>query len=334
MDIKAIVLRCSITLQCHTTAFQSLAFHGKEDEGLWKHDGWWAQHKKHDSNIEKEGGKHAGWEGTRVGGAYCTSSSSKFSSGAHFRGRPCWTCRPLLNSLSSTVQKDPNSSSTRTKHLCRERLVRMAPWESKPAWSWRKVGEGGGGRRGERANDAARCRCRAAEMKDKHTNRHKEEGKRITMKMSHFESWVTKRASKSISGKDEVRWEGGHAKVSRDFAHYGKQTIKLSSSGPAVAPPQFCQSSDETSQRGQTYPLIFWGRLFWNSISSTVHTAPLTFSTRTKHLWRLRLCRTAFCGWCKENKKRTTGIQQYIKTFWQKTDQTYIRKIKIQNKNL
>lgn len=46
--------------------------------------------------------------------------------------------RPRLNSSSSTVQKDPNSSSTLTKHLCRERLVRMAPWESKPA---------GGGRR-------------------------------------------------------------------------------------------------------------------------------------------------------------------------------------------
>lgn len=45
-----------------------------------------------------------------------------------------------------------------------------------------------------------------------------------------------------------------------------------------------------------TYPALaaFWGLLLWNSISSTVHTAPFTFSSRTKHLWRLRLCLTAF----------------------------------------
>ena len=36
------------------------------------------------------------------------------------------------------------------------------------------------------------------------------------------------------------------------------------------------------------------GLLLWYSTSSTVHTAPLTFSTRMKHLWRLRLCLTAF----------------------------------------
>lgn len=45
-----------------------------------------------------------------------------------------------------------------------------------------------------------------------------------------------------------------------------------------------------------TYPLpaVFCGLRLWNSISSTVHTAPFTFSKRTKHLWRLRLCLTAF----------------------------------------
>ena len=48
-----------------------------------------------------------------------------------------------------------------------------------------------------------------------------------------------------------------------------------------------------------TTHLVHWlfplGFLFlWYSISSTVHTAPFTFSTRLKHLWRLRLCRTAF----------------------------------------
>lgn len=52
-----------------------------------------------------------------------------------------------------------------------------------------------------------------------------------------------------------------------------------------------------------SYPVIFGGLLFWYSTSSTVHTAPFTFSTRTKHLCRLRLWRTAF--WEKgEREKR------------------------------
>lgn len=62
-------------------------------------------------------------------GSYCATSSSKFSSGQYLRGRPRWIWRPRLNSSSSTVQKDPNSSSTLIKHLCSERLVRMAPWD-------------------------------------------------------------------------------------------------------------------------------------------------------------------------------------------------------------
>lgn len=102
---------------------------------LWKHNGWRAKHKAHDDNTESRACRW-GWASgvCRAGGsAYCTSSSSKFSSAAFFRGRPRWMWRPRLNSSSSTVQKDPNSSSTLTKHLCRERLVRMAPWESKPA---------------------------------------------------------------------------------------------------------------------------------------------------------------------------------------------------------
>ena len=37
-----------------------------------------------------------------------------------------------------------------------------------------------------------------------------------------------------------------------------------------------------------------WGLLRWYSTSSTVQTAPFTFSTRMKHLWSDRLCRTAF----------------------------------------
>lgn len=58
-----------------------------------------------------------------------------------FRGRPRWMWRPLLNSSLLTVQKDPKSSSNLTKHLCRERLVRTAPW--KRGWGT------GGGREGE-----------------------------------------------------------------------------------------------------------------------------------------------------------------------------------------
>ena len=44
----------------------------------------------------------------------------------------------------------------------------------------------------------------------------------------------------------------------------------------------------------KSHPDSFWGRRFWYSISSTVQTAPLTFSTRTKHLWSDKLWRTAF----------------------------------------
>ena len=42
------------------------------------------------------------------------------------------------------------------------------------------------------------------------------------------------------------------------------------------------------------------------SKSSTVHTAPFTFSTRMKHLCKLRLCRTAFC---EQNKHRQTILE-------------------------
>lgn len=62
-----------------------------------------------------------------------------------------------------------------------------------------------------------------------------------------------------------------------------------------------------------TYPVIFCDLRFWYSTSSTVHTAPFTFSTRTKHLCRLRLWRTAFWrqreithrseGWGKKKKR-------------------------------
>lgn len=64
---------------------------------------------------------------------------------------------------------------------------------------------------------------------------------------------------------------------------------KRKRSGDVCTPPPSRQSHI-------TYPVIFGGLLFWYSTSSTVQTAPFTFSTRTKHLCRLRLWRTAFCG--------------------------------------
>lgn len=225
----------------------------------------------------------------RAGGsAYCTSSSSKFSSAAYFRGRPRCMWRPRLNSSSSTVQKDPNSSSTLTKHLCRERLVRMAPWESKPA------GGGGAG--------AARCRC--SDRRDRDRGRTHTEtqggGQRVRTKMkekkkSHCELWSI---TKSMEGRQTPK-QAGTLDV---MAHRQRDEAATAS---------FHQWTETQGSKGRTYPLIFWGRLFWNSISSTVHTAPFTFSTRTKHLWRLRLCRTAFCSWCKnrERQKRLLSVQ-------------------------
>ena len=46
----------------------------------------------------------------------------------------------------------------------------------------------------------------------------------------------------------------------------------------------------------QSYPAEqpLWGLRLWYSTSSTVQTAPFTFSTRIKHLCNDRLCRTAF----------------------------------------
>lgn len=45
---------------------------------------------------------------------------------------------------------------------------------------------------------------------------------------------------------------------------------------------------------GCLYLWYFCPFLLWYSVSSTVHTAPFPPSTRTKHLCKLRLCRTAF----------------------------------------
>ena len=59
--------------------------------------------------------------------AYCLSvGGCSGGPSSYFLGRPRDKCRRLINSASSTIQKLPKSSSYRTKHLCRDRLVRMA----------------------------------------------------------------------------------------------------------------------------------------------------------------------------------------------------------------
>ena len=45
---------------------------------------------------------------------------------SYFRGLPRDRCLLFMNSASSTIQKEPKSSSQRTKHLCSDRFVRMA----------------------------------------------------------------------------------------------------------------------------------------------------------------------------------------------------------------
>ena len=51
---------------------------------------------------------------------------SAFLKVSYFLGLPLDRCLRFMNSLSSTIQKDPKSSSYRTKHLCRDRLVLIA----------------------------------------------------------------------------------------------------------------------------------------------------------------------------------------------------------------
>lgn len=119
--------------------FKALAFWGNTRENRYKSHNWVPLHEAVALLL---GEMQTTWDGSTMQsqsnsrkktkaskGSYCATSSSKFSSGQYLRGRPRWIWRPRLNSSSSTVQKDPHSSSTLTKHLCSERLVRMAPWD-------------------------------------------------------------------------------------------------------------------------------------------------------------------------------------------------------------
>lgn len=49
--------------------------------------------------------------------------------GSYLRGRPRDKWRRFTNSLSSTIQNEPKSSSYRTKHLCSDKFVRIAFYE-------------------------------------------------------------------------------------------------------------------------------------------------------------------------------------------------------------
>lgn len=83
---------------------------------------------------------------------------------------------------------------------------------------------------------------------------------------------------------------------SKHCAHWwgGARRPKMSGFWWLLAISENTQGSGCLSMCTYPLPAVFCGLLLWNSISSTVHTAPFTFSKRTKHLWRLRLCLTAF----------------------------------------
>lgn len=61
------------------------------------------------------------------------------------------------------------------------------------------------------------------------------------------------------------------------------------------------------------YLWYFCPFLLWYSASSSVHTAPFSPSTRTKHLWRLRLCRTAF--WWEQDEDKNILVRSYMQLF-------------------
>lgn len=56
----------------------------------------------------------------------CDGWSSVDNDGSYLRGRPRDKWRRFTNSLSSTIQNEPKSSSYLTKHLCSDKFVRIA----------------------------------------------------------------------------------------------------------------------------------------------------------------------------------------------------------------
>lgn len=56
----------------------------------------------------------------------CCCSADGEEDGSYFRGRPRDKWRRFTNSLSSTIQNEPKSSSYLTKHLCNDKFVRIA----------------------------------------------------------------------------------------------------------------------------------------------------------------------------------------------------------------
>ncbi len=60
------------------------------------------------------------------GGSCGGGGGATFPWGSYLLGLPRERCLRFMNSLSSTIQKEPKSSSYLTKHLCSDRLVRIA----------------------------------------------------------------------------------------------------------------------------------------------------------------------------------------------------------------
>lgn len=67
----------------------------------------------------------------------CDCDDSRWSSavfGSYLRGRPRDKWRRFTNSLSSTIQNEPKSSSYLTKHLCSDKFVRIAFYSEFNQW--------------------------------------------------------------------------------------------------------------------------------------------------------------------------------------------------------
>ena len=95
--------------------------------------------------------------------------------------------------------------------------------------------------------------------------------------------------------QDNTRVKMKAGKISLEKKKFLKEDKIFLCSDLVIDSLQDCLQVDLLTQR-LPYPAEqpLWGRLLWYSTSSTVQTAPFTFSTLIKHLWRLRLCLTAF----------------------------------------
>lgn len=201
MDIKAIVLRCSITWQYHTTVFNTLFFMGRKNR-RWKHDGWRATHKKHDDNTQSGGGVACRW-------GFCS-----------LRGR--WKSllyEQLVKVLVSGVF--PRAASLYVAAALKLLIINSPKGPTLILYSHKALMQGKVGANGTLGKQTSQMQMQwwAAQTEDGHMDTQTDTGERIKMKISHCELWSI---SKSMTGR--------HAKASRDFGRYGTQTMRWSSS--------------------------------------------------------------------------------------------------------